>query len=136
VRLHERAAAYGRSSAAVDGMDVGAVAEVIAGAAEQARAGAGPTLIEAYTYRFCGHMPGDTEPYRSAEEVERWRLRDPLQIARAQLRTEGCDELQIAELEADVEQELDVALAEAEASPEPDVEELALGAADWMQVVR
>lgn len=136
VVLHERAAAYGMRSTTVDGMDLEMVADAVAEAAERARAGAGPTLLEAETYRFCGHMSGDFEPYRTADEVEHWRERDPLRITRARLLESGHEEERLANLEHDVERELDAALAEAEGAPEPSVEELALGTSEWMETTR
>jgi TPP-dependent pyruvate/acetoin dehydrogenase alpha subunit len=136
VTLHERATAYGMRSATADGMDVDGVAAAVAEAAEHARAGAGPTLLEVDTYRFCGHMPGDTEPYRTPEEVERMRERDPLRIARERLLAAGSSEAHVAELEQDVEAELDQALADAEGAPDPRVEELAIGISEWMEAVR
>jgi TPP-dependent pyruvate/acetoin dehydrogenase alpha subunit len=136
VRLHERATAYGMRSATADGMDVDAVAATVAEAAERARAGDGPTLLEVDTYRFCGHMTGDPEPYRTPDEVERMRERDPLRIARERLLAAGCVEQHIAELEAEVDREIDEALADAEVAPEPRVEELAVGTSEWMEAVR
>lgn len=136
VDLHERAAAYGMRSAMTDGMDIESVTDVVAEAAELARSGEGPTLIEAHTYRYCGHMPGDTEPYRTSEEIEQWRPRDPLRLARARLLDEDHDEDQIIGVELEVERELDTALLDAEAAPEPTVEELAVGTSEWMGTVR
>jgi TPP-dependent pyruvate/acetoin dehydrogenase alpha subunit len=76
--LTERAAAFGIPAVRVDGYDVLAVYETTRAAAEHARAGGGPTFIEAMTYRLVGHMIGDTEPYRTQEEVAEWRARDPV----------------------------------------------------------
>ncbi len=136
VRLHERASAYGMPSSTVDGMDVEAVAEAVTEAATRARYAGGPTLLEAHTYRFCGHMPGDTEPYRDAEEIENWRFRDPLVTTRARLLEKGTALDEIAYVEAEVDRELDAALADAEAAPEPRVEDLAFGTSDWMETAR
>jgi TPP-dependent pyruvate/acetoin dehydrogenase alpha subunit len=136
VVLHERASGYGMRSAVVDGMDPQAVAAGVAEAAEHARDGRGPTLLEAETYRYCGHMTGDPEPYRTRDEVERWRARDPLTTSRARLLQDGAAEAEIADTESAVEAELDAAQAEAQAAPEPDVGDLALGVNDWMEITR
>jgi TPP-dependent pyruvate/acetoin dehydrogenase alpha subunit len=136
VKLHERAAAYGMPSATVDGMDLDAVEGVVREAAERARRGAGPTLIEAHTYRFCGHMPGDTEPYRTPEELEQWRSRDPVALYRARLLEAAHTEEHVLEVEQEVQRELDAAFADAEAAPEPRVEELAVGTSEWMEAIR
>ncbi|HEY8284701.1 MAG TPA: thiamine pyrophosphate-dependent dehydrogenase E1 component subunit alpha [Chloroflexota bacterium] len=74
-----RVAAYGMPTHTVDGMDAQAVAEAVAPAVARARAGAGPSYVEADTYRFLGHYQGDPGTgYRPAEEIARWRERDPL----------------------------------------------------------
>ncbi|MFC4114020.1 thiamine pyrophosphate-dependent dehydrogenase E1 component subunit alpha [Nonomuraea zeae] len=83
--LAARGPAYGIASARVDGMDVTAVHQVAHAAVERARSGAGPSLIVADTYRFLGHMVGDTEIYRGGAEVSRWRERDPIPLLAAQL---------------------------------------------------
>lgn len=76
--LSERAAAYGIPATRVDGYDVLAVYQATAEAVARARTGGGPTFIEAMTYRLVGHMVGDSEPYRTRDEVNEWRQRDPL----------------------------------------------------------
>jgi len=67
----------------VDGMSVSAVYDAVSRAADRARSGHGPTFLEMKTYRYCGHMPGDSEIYRSADEVTEWRARDPRKLAAA-----------------------------------------------------
>src|SRR5581483_12042181 len=74
----ERAKAYGIPGVTIDGMDVMAVYAASSAAVQRARAGKGPTLIECKTYRFLGHSRGDPCGYRSKEEVESWRRRDPI----------------------------------------------------------
>jgi pyruvate dehydrogenase E1 component alpha subunit len=81
----DRAPAYGLPAVTVDGNDVVAVAEVVARAADLARSGGGPALIEALTYRHFGHSRTDPARYRPAEEVEQWLKRDPLVVARSRL---------------------------------------------------
>ncbi len=74
----ERAAAYGIHGEVVDGMDPLAVREAVARAAERARRGEGPSLIECQTYRWYGHSRSDPRVYRTREEENEWRERDPI----------------------------------------------------------
>jgi acetoin:2,6-dichlorophenolindophenol oxidoreductase subunit alpha len=131
-----RADSYDMPAVGLDGMDVRAVAEGVGAAAERARAGEGPTFIEAHTYRFCGHMPGDTEPYRTPEEVERERERDPLLLARTQLLADGVSEQDLQAVEASVDAAIDAAEDAARAAAEPDRTALAHGLADFMETTR
>ena len=85
----DRAAAYGLDRVVVDGNDVTAVRQVIGGAVDAARDGQGPALVEAQTYRLKGHSAADGAAYRPAEEVARWRERDPLLRTRAALTAAG-----------------------------------------------
>ncbi|WP_328437269.1 thiamine pyrophosphate-dependent dehydrogenase E1 component subunit alpha [Streptomyces sp. NBC_00444] len=81
----DRAPAYGIPGEVVDGNDVVAVHETVERLARRARAGDGPALIEAQTYRHFGHSRADPATYRPAEEVERWLKHDPLDLARGRL---------------------------------------------------
>lgn len=76
--IAKRAAGYNMPSTIVDGMDLLKVREAVAKAALLARKGGGPTLIEAKTYRYCGHSKSDPKVYRSKKEEELWRKRDPI----------------------------------------------------------
>jgi TPP-dependent pyruvate/acetoin dehydrogenase alpha subunit len=76
--LSERAAGYGIPGGTVDGNDVQAVHDAVAAAVKRARAGDGPTLIEARTYRWKGHSKSDKNRYRSRDEIEDWKGRDPI----------------------------------------------------------
>lgn len=76
--IADRGTAYNMPGVVVDGMDPVAVHDAVAEAVAKARAGEGPTLIEAKTYRFRGHFEGDVCAYRSTEELERWKKRDPI----------------------------------------------------------
>ncbi|MGC7095326.1 thiamine pyrophosphate-dependent dehydrogenase E1 component subunit alpha [Amycolatopsis lurida] len=76
--LAERAAAYGIPGVTVDGNDPQAVHDAVADAVARARAGEGPTLVEATTYRWKGHSKSDKNLYRTREEIEHWRERDPI----------------------------------------------------------
>ncbi|MGW4127249.1 thiamine pyrophosphate-dependent dehydrogenase E1 component subunit alpha [Amycolatopsis japonica] len=99
--LSERAAAYGIPGTTVDGNDPQAVHDAVADAVTRARAGEGPTLIEAMTYRWKGHSKSDKNLYRTREEIEQWRERDP--IARFERRvsaTLGEQEIQACRDEA------------------------------------
>ncbi len=116
-----RSQGYGAPDVTVDGMDVAAVHEAAAAAVDRARKGEGPTLIEAKTYRFFGHSRGDPHygVYRTKEEVEAWRERDPLLVCEKMLKMTGAEKK--AHREA-VEREIAAAVAFAEASPEPDLD--------------
>jgi pyruvate dehydrogenase E1 component alpha subunit len=124
--ISARAAGYGIPGVVVDGQDVLAVAEVVQHAVDRARRGDGPSLVEAKTYRYCEHAEGAGMPshYRRAEEIERWRERDPVALSRARLLRSGeASERELAALEAEVERELEDAVRFAEASPFPDLRE-------------
>ena len=115
-----RAAAYGIPSQVVDGNDVFAVHAVASEAAERARGGAGPTLLECETYRHYGHSKSDPAKYRPKDEVERWLGRDPLDIARARLAELGASEDDLTGVEQDVRRRMDEAIEGALAAPFPD----------------
>ena len=90
VPLYERAAGFGFPGMQVDGNDVLAVMAVTRDALDRARAGEGPTLIEAYTYRMAAHTTSDDPTrYRHAEELEVWRLRDPIERLKVFLARQG-----------------------------------------------
>jgi pyruvate dehydrogenase E1 component alpha subunit len=77
-RVSDRAAAYGMPGVTVDGNDVQAVFDAVSEAVARARAGQGPTLIEAITYRYKGHSKSDQNLYRTREEIDTWRAKDPI----------------------------------------------------------
>jgi pyruvate dehydrogenase E1 component alpha subunit len=117
----DRAAAYGIPGRSVDGNDVFAVYEAVVAAVEQARRGAGPSLIEARTYRYKGHSKSDQNRYRTREEIAAWRQRDPIErlacwLQEHQLATAA----EVRQLEAEARQAIADAYAFAEASPPPD----------------
>lgn len=87
--LVDRAAGYGIPGVAVDGNDVLAVHAAVQGAVRRARAGLGPTLIEAETFRVRGHYAADSQAYRLAAEVEEWKGRDPIQRLEERLGAAG-----------------------------------------------
>lgn len=116
-----RVVAHGLSAATVDGMDYFAVRQAVEDAARQTRDGHGPVLIEAITYRFCGHSKSDDCAYRSREEEDRWRDRDPVLVMAARLRAAGLlDSETEARLAAEVEAEVREAVAFAQSSPFPE----------------
>ena len=124
----ERAAAYGMPGVLVDGMDVLAVYQASRAAVERARQGGGPTLIECTTYRYCGHSRSDPRTYRTREEEEEWKKRDPVPGFRQWLIGQGVyTGEQLDAIDEAVEQTFDEALEFAESSPEPDVAELYAG---------
>jgi 2-oxoisovalerate dehydrogenase E1 component len=117
--LEQRAAGYGLPHVAVDGNDVVATAEAMQGAVAGVRAGGGPVLLQATTYRWHGHYEGDPQRYRSAEEVEQWTARDPLVVHAARLRAAGVADDALAALEAEVSADLDAAVDAARGLPAP-----------------
>jgi pyruvate dehydrogenase E1 component alpha subunit len=121
--LADRAAAYGIPGAIVDGNDVEAVRATAREAVARARVGGGPTFVEAKTYRLAGHMFGDPERYRSAVEVETWRARDPIALARGLLIARGASDDEVGQAERAAQEEIQKAARAAEASPEPDLSE-------------
>jgi pyruvate dehydrogenase E1 component alpha subunit len=117
-RISDRACAYGITGVTVDGNDVLAVYQAVSEARDRARAGDGPTLIEAMTYRWKGHSKSDREAYRTREEVKEWQARDPIPRFAAVL---GFDDAAVADLRAEADALIEAAVTFAEASPEPDL---------------
>ena len=122
--IASKASSYGMPGVAVDGNDVLAVWTAMREATERARAGDGPTLIEAKTYRTVGHHEGDpvVGTYRTQEEIDAWVKRDPVDMFRRRLledfRAATADDL--AAIEAHIEKVVGEALEFARSSPEPD----------------
>jgi TPP-dependent pyruvate/acetoin dehydrogenase alpha subunit len=124
-RIADRAASYGIPGVHVDGNDPFAMYAAAREAVERARAGEGPTLIEAMTYRFHGHVFGDSDSYIDPAEKASYVAADPYPIFRAKLIADGVStEADLAAIEADVETRLDEAVEYALASPFPGLEEL------------
>jgi len=123
--IARKAESYGLEGASVDGMDVLAVAEAAARAATSVRAGHGPFLLEARTYRFRAHSMYDAELYRSKDEVEEWKKRDPLLLFIDCARQVGAlGDGDLAEVEASVSTEVAQAVAFAENGPWEPIEDL------------
>lgn len=113
-RLTERAAGFGIPAEQVDGNDPQVVHDAVARAAERARTGGGPTVVEAMTARLVGHYSGDVQHYRPKGEVEAARAVEPLVRARALLGAAA------AAVDDDVRAEVEQAIAAARSMPEPD----------------
>ena len=132
----DRASAYGLEPILIDGNDVDAVYATAVTAIERARAGEGPSLVEAETYRHGGHSRADPATYRPADEVAAWMARDPVVLSRARLLEAGVAEADVAAIETRIAAEVEAAIDEARAMPEPADDTLATnvwddGGAAW-----
>ncbi|HXS63007.1 MAG TPA: thiamine pyrophosphate-dependent dehydrogenase E1 component subunit alpha [Streptosporangiaceae bacterium] len=116
----DRAAAYGLVGEVIDGNDVTAVKRTVAQAADRARAGLGPALIEARTYRHFGHSRTDPASYRPPEEVREWLEKDPLDIARSRLAELGVSAEVADQADERAAQVVAAAVAAAKAAPDAD----------------
>jgi pyruvate dehydrogenase E1 component alpha subunit len=126
--LAVRAEGYGFPGVIVDGQDVLAVYQAVRAAADRARAGGGPTFVEAKTYRYRGHYEGDPQVYRLEGEMEIWKARDPIPAFRQHLLDAGLfDETALEEIENGVQAQLDAAVAFAKAAPLPQPNEALQG---------
>lgn len=118
--IADRAAGYSMPGITVDGQDVLAVYEAVLEAAERARNGGGPSLVETKTFRFENHaigLPGANPKWE--QELEEWRTnRDPIELFRQKLTDEGWDPVAFKEIDGEVAQEVEDAVAFAKASPE------------------
>jgi pyruvate dehydrogenase E1 component alpha subunit len=123
--IADRARAYNIPGKLVDGNDVFAVYEAVKEAAERARKGEGPTLIEAKTYRHRGHYEGDPQTYKPQAEVEHWKGRDPINHLRAEiLKARMAKNSELDAIDAEVAVEIEKAVEFAKNSPYPDVSEV------------
>jgi 2-oxoisovalerate dehydrogenase E1 component alpha subunit len=122
VPLYRRAYGYGFPGVRVDGNDVFACLAVTRAALERARAGGGPTLIEAYTYRMSAHTSSDDPTrYRTGAELEAWRLKDPIERVRAYLaKNDLAGEDFFGSVEADAEAFGRQVRADCRALPDPE----------------
>ncbi len=122
--IADRAAAYGMPGAVVDGQDALAVREVAEEAIARARAGEGPTLIEAKTYRFEGHC-GVSKQHNNPAELEQWKQRDPITLFERKLADDGVlSPEEQEELRRQVRDEVEDAVEFAKASPLPEPEDM------------
>jgi 2-oxoisovalerate dehydrogenase E1 component len=122
--LAQRAAGYGIAFVDVDGNDVAATAAVMDDVVLATRAGRGPTVVRAITYRWHGHYEGDPQRYRTPEELREWEARDPLLVHEARLREVGVDDDALKAMAATVTGELDGAVEAARRLAAPSVASL------------
>ncbi|HID15222.1 MAG TPA: thiamine pyrophosphate-dependent dehydrogenase E1 component subunit alpha, partial [Candidatus Atribacteria bacterium] len=102
--IYKRASAYNMPGVLVDGMDVEDVREKVQIAIERARKGEGPTLIEAQTYRYYGHSRTDPSKYRTKEEEEAWKKRDPIKNYTKKLKIQNViTDSEIREMDEEIE---------------------------------
>jgi pyruvate dehydrogenase E1 component alpha subunit len=123
--IYKKASVFNMVGVEVDGMDVLAVRQVAQEAVARARAGEGPTLIEAMTYRFRGHSLADPDELRSKEEKDFWFARDPIKKLAGYLVEQNlATEAELKDVEKKIQAVIDEAVNFAETSPEPDPSEL------------
>jgi pyruvate dehydrogenase E1 component alpha subunit len=115
----DRAAAYGLEAIVVDGNDVDEVYAVAQRVIARARAGDGPSLVEAVTYRHGGHSRADPGKYRPDDEVKTWLARDPIPTYRARLTEAGVPATDLDAIESETQAKVATAEAEAREAPEP-----------------
>ena len=124
-QIAKRAASYGMPGIHVDGNEPLAMYAAAKEAIDRARSGGGPTLIEAMTFRFNGHLLGEAGHYMDKDIYADAQTRDPMPILRARLISEGiASEAEVAAIEAEIDRQIDEALAAAMAADFPDAAEL------------
>lgn len=122
--IAQRAKAYNIPGTVVDGNDVFAVMAAVKVAADRARKGDGPSLVECKTYRHHGHYEGDPQVYKSRDEIEKWKQRDPIVLLRTDIVANGMASAEeMTALENEVMQEIENAVAFSKDSPYPDASE-------------
>lgn len=122
--LAERGSGYNMPHWNIDGNDVDIVIREFAKAVERARAGEGPSYIVANTYRFRGHSMSDAMKYRTKDDLEKARARDPISLYRVRLADAGLiNDEQASALEAEVREEVDAGIQQADADPFPALED-------------
>ncbi len=125
IDIYKMGLGFDMPSAPVDGMDVVAVHNAMDEAVQRARKGDGPTFLEIRTYRYKGHSMSDPAKYRTKEELEEYKHRDPILAVKATIvNKKYADEKWFEEVEADIKQRVEDSVKFAEESPYPDVEEL------------
>lgn len=123
--IYQKAAVFNMAGVEVDGMDVLAVRSVAREAIARARAGEGPTLIEALTYRFRGHSLADPDELRSPDEKEFWGSRDPInKLATYLLEHNLANNQELKDIKDQIQEKIEQAVQFAQDSPEPDANEL------------
>ena len=123
--IYKKAEVFGMPGIEVDGMDVLAIRNVALSAIERARAGEGPTLIEALTYRFRGHSLADPDELRSLEEKEAWVSKDPIVRLSNYILDKNIDnQYNLEQIKQRVQKNIQEAIDFALSSPEPDIKDL------------
>ena len=122
--LAARAAGYGIGYEHVDGNDVAAVSAVMVDVIGRVRSGSGPILVEGETYRWHGHYEGDPQRYREVAELDDWKTRDPLIVARAQLGKAGVSDADIDSIDREIGEEIDAGIEYGRAADYPAPESL------------
>ncbi|MGE5190131.1 MAG: pyruvate dehydrogenase (acetyl-transferring) E1 component subunit alpha [Gemmatimonadota bacterium] len=123
--VYRKAAAFDIPAVQIDGNDVLAVRDAVREMAERARAGGGPCMVEAKTYRFRGHSMGDPQRYRAREEVESAKARDPIVLWRQSiLEYDLATQADLERIANEVASQVDAAVQFAESSPAPEPGEL------------
>jgi len=119
--ISDRAPAYGMPGVTVAGSDLDEVYKATLEALERARAGEGPTLLEAITYRYLGHSKSDANLYRTREEIQTWRKRDPIQRFATVLEGEGVlEEEGWSKLDEEARERIEEAFEKASREPDPE----------------
>ncbi len=122
--LYKLGYAYDMPSEPVDAMSVEAVHTAVASAAERARKGDGPTLLEFRTYRYKGHSMSDPAKYRTKEEVASYKAQDPVEQVKATILAQGyATEEQLKEIDKKIKAQVEESVKFAEESPYPDPSE-------------
>lgn len=121
----DRALGYGMPGVRVEGNDVVAMHQAVQAAVAKARAGEGPTLIDAVTYRISGHYSADPNDYQPKDERETWLRKDPLLQLKVRLREQSVmTDAELDEIEKSAAAEITAAITQAQADPDPDLEVL------------
>ncbi len=125
VDIYKLADAYDMPGDSVDGMDPEAIHEAVARAVKRARAGDGPTLLEMKTYRYKGHSMSDPQKYRTKEEVEEYKDRDPIEVVKEKLLSNfDMTALEIETINDEIKNIVEESVKFAEESPWPSDDEL------------
>ncbi|QEC44546.1 pyruvate dehydrogenase (acetyl-transferring) E1 component subunit alpha [Pseudobacter ginsenosidimutans] len=125
VDIYKLADAYEMPADSVDGMSAEAVHEAVSRAVKRAREGDGPTLLEIKTYRYKGHSISDPQKYRTKEEVEEYKQRDPISLVKATiLKNKFATEADLEAIDKRVAEKVDASVKFAEESPWPDDSEV------------
>lgn len=124
-KISDRALAYGMAGVTVDGNDVDEVYQAAVKAVERARSGQGPTLLECETYRWKGHSKSDKNLYRSKEEIDEWKAKDPIVRFQETILASGLvTQAEIDQLTAKVREMTRNAIKDASAAPDSNPAEL------------